>query len=97
MTRLAALCFSDRCWAAATIAFVVLAGVKVAACQAADASGVLLPEGQPVVSAGTTLEKRVYRRPASPDQAAVVIHGQGFTVDFRGTVLQGRPDKSPGQ
>ena len=89
MTRLAALCFSDRCWAAATIAFVVLAGLEVAACQAADASGVLLPEGQPVVSAGTTLEKRVYRRPASPDQAAVVIRGQGFTVDFRGAVLQG--------
>lgn len=73
----------------AAVAFFTLAWLEAAVCQAADPSGVLLPEGQPVVSAGTTLEKRIYRRPASPDQAAVVIRGQGFTVDFRGAVLQG--------
>jgi parallel beta-helix repeat protein len=42
-----------------------------------------------VISTGTTLEKRVYHRPASPDEAAVVIRGQGFTVDFQAAVLEG--------
>ena len=73
----------------AAIAFVTLAWLEAAVCQAVDSSGVLLPEGQPVVSTGMTLEKRVYHRPSSPEQAAVVIRGQGFTVDFRGAVLQG--------
>ncbi|MGA2257374.1 MAG: right-handed parallel beta-helix repeat-containing protein [Thermoguttaceae bacterium] len=73
----------------AAIALLTLFWLEAAVCQAAGPSGVVLPEGQTVVSAGTTLEKRVYRRPASPDQAAIVIRGQGFTVDFRGAVLQG--------
>src|SRR5574340_1167682 len=73
----------------AAIALLTLAWLEAAVCQAADQSGVLLPEGQSVISVGMTLEKGVYRRPASPDQAAVVIRGQGFTVDFRGAILQG--------
>ena len=78
------------------IAFLSVAWLETASCQAADPGGVLLPEGQAVLSAGTTLDKRVYARPALPDQAAVVIRGEGFTVDFRGAVLQGAdPTKVP--
>ena len=78
------------------IAFFSVAWLEVASCQTADPSGVLLPEGQAVLSAGTALEKRVYARPVPPDQAAVVIRGEGLTVDFRGAVLQGAdPTKVP--
>lgn len=78
------------------IAFLCVAWLEAASCQAADPSWGLLPEGQAVLSAGTALAKRVYARPAPPEQAAAVIRGEGFTVDFRGAVLQGAdPAKVP--
>ena len=78
------------------VAFLSVVWLETASCQTADPSGVPLPEGQAVLSAGTALDKRVYARPAPSDQAAVVIRGEGFTVDCRGAVLQGAdPTKVP--
>ena len=80
----------------AALAFLSVAWLEIAAGLAADLNGTPLPAAPVVISAATILENRLYARPASPDHAAVIIRGEGFTVDFQGATLQGAdPTKVP--
>jgi parallel beta-helix repeat protein len=71
------------------LSILALVWLQAPASQSAAPVLMALPEAQAVLSTDTILEKRLYARPASPDQAAVVIRGEGFVVDFRGATLQG--------